>query len=47
MRTTDSALGLADKMQVFWVGGAVRDELLGLVVKDRDFVVVGSTPAEM
>mgnify|MGYP000225698200 FL=1 len=47
MRTTDSALGLADKMQVFCVGGAVRDELLGLVVKDRDFVVVGSTPAEM
>ena len=34
-------------MQVFCVGGAVRDELLGLVVKDRDFVVVGSTPAEM
>jgi len=25
----------------------VRDELLGLIVKDRDFVVVGSTPAEM
>ncbi len=47
MRTTDSALGLVDKMQVFCVGGAVRDELLGLVVKDRDFVVVGSTPAEM
>lgn len=34
-------------MQVFCVGGAVRDELLGLEVKDRDFVVVGSTPAEM
>lgn len=34
-------------MQVFCVGGAVRDELLGLIVKDRDFVVVGSTPAEM
>jgi len=47
MRSTDSALGLVDKMQVFCVGGAVRDELLGLVVKDRDFVVVGSTPAEM
>jgi len=29
------------------VGGAVRDELLGLPVKDRDYVVVGSTPEEM
>ena len=47
MLITDSAQGLADKMQVFCVGGAVRDEQLGLVVKDRDFVVVGSTPAEM
>ncbi len=34
-------------MQVFCVGGAVRDELLGLEVKDRDFVVVGSTPEQM
>ena len=34
-------------MQVFAVGGAVRDALLGLPVKDRDFVVVGATPAEM
>ncbi len=29
------------------VGGAVRDELLGLPIKDRDWVVVGATPAEM
>lgn len=29
------------------VGGAVRDELLGLKVKDKDFVVVGSTPETM
>jgi tRNA nucleotidyltransferase (CCA-adding enzyme) len=29
------------------VGGAVRDELLGLPVKDRDHVVVGTTPEEM
>ena len=29
------------------VGGAVRDELLGLPVKDRDHVVVGATPEEM
>lgn len=34
-------------MQVFAVGGAVRDELLGLPVQDRDYVVVGSSPAEM
>ncbi len=29
---------------IYCVGGAVRDELLGLPVKDRDFVVVGSSP---
>lgn len=34
-------------MQIYLVGGAVRDELLGLPVKDRDFVVVGQTPAAM
>ncbi|MEY3244761.1 MAG: hypothetical protein RJB20_1001 [Pseudomonadota bacterium] len=34
-------------MQVYLVGGAVRDELLGLPVKDKDYVVVGSTPAAM
>jgi tRNA nucleotidyltransferase (CCA-adding enzyme) len=34
-------------MQVFTVGGAVRDELLGLKVQDRDYVVVGASPAEM
>lgn len=31
-------------MQIFLVGGAVRDALLGLKVADRDWVVVGSTP---
>jgi len=34
-------------MQVYCVGGAVRDELLELPVKDKDFVVVGSTPQAM
>jgi tRNA nucleotidyltransferase (CCA-adding enzyme) len=34
-------------MEIYLVGGAVRDKLLGLEVKDRDFVVVGSTPEEM
>jgi tRNA nucleotidyltransferase (CCA-adding enzyme) len=31
----------------YLVGGAVRDRLLGLPVKERDWVVVGSTPDEM
>ena len=31
-------------MQIYMVGGAVRDELLGLPVQDRDYVVVGATP---
>ncbi|MDP2195041.1 MAG: multifunctional CCA tRNA nucleotidyl transferase/2'3'-cyclic phosphodiesterase/2'nucleotidase/phosphatase, partial [Rhodocyclaceae bacterium] len=34
-------------MQIYCVGGAIRDELLGLPVKDRDWVVVGATPEEM
>ena len=34
-------------MQTYTVGGAVRDELLGLPVSDRDHVVVGATPAQM
>ena len=35
------------EMQVYIVGGAVRDELLGLPVKDKDYVVVGITPQAM
>ena len=31
-------------MKVFLVGGAVRDELLGRPVTERDYVVVGATP---
>jgi tRNA nucleotidyltransferase (CCA-adding enzyme) len=34
-------------MQIYLVGGAVRDKLLGLEVRDRDYVVVGATPQEM
>ena len=34
-------------MQVYLVGGAVRDRLLGISGADRDYVVVGSTPEEM
>jgi tRNA nucleotidyltransferase (CCA-adding enzyme) len=34
-------------MDIYMVGGAVRDALLGLAVADRDWVVVGSTPEEM
>jgi tRNA nucleotidyltransferase (CCA-adding enzyme) len=34
-------------MQVYLVGGAVRDELLGLPVGERDWVVVGATPQQL
>ncbi|MBM3372859.1 MAG: multifunctional CCA tRNA nucleotidyl transferase/2'3'-cyclic phosphodiesterase/2'nucleotidase/phosphatase [Betaproteobacteria bacterium] len=34
-------------MKTYVVGGAVRDELLGLPVQDHDHVVVGATPEEM
>src|SRR5580692_2551612 len=34
-------------MEVYLVGGAVRDELLGLPVKERDWVVVGATKEEL
>ena len=34
-------------MQIYMVGGAVRDALLGLPVKDRDWVVVGATPERL
>lgn len=34
-------------MQVFKVGGAVRDEILGLQSNDHDYVVIGSTAEEM
>lgn len=34
-------------MQVYLVGGAVRDRLLGRPVKERDWVVVGASPEEL
>lgn len=34
-------------MKTYLVGGAVRDALLNIPVKDRDFLVVGSTPEEL
>ena len=34
-------------MQIFLVGGAVRDRLMGKPVHDRDWVVVGATPESM
>ncbi|MFR3707395.1 MAG: multifunctional CCA tRNA nucleotidyl transferase/2'3'-cyclic phosphodiesterase/2'nucleotidase/phosphatase, partial [Enterobacter hormaechei] len=34
-------------MKSYLVGGAVRDALLGLPVKDKDWVVVGATPEAM
>lgn len=34
-------------MDIYLVGGAVRDKLMGITVKDRDWVVVGATPEDM
>ena len=34
-------------MKTYLVGGAVRDRLLKLPVKERDWVVTGATPAEL
>ncbi|MEI5998800.1 multifunctional CCA addition/repair protein [Paraburkholderia bengalensis] len=34
-------------MNIYAVGGAIRDELLGMPVQDRDYVVVGATPEQM
>jgi len=34
-------------MKTYLVGGAVRDRLLGRVVRERDWVVVGATPGDM
>jgi len=34
-------------VQIYLVGGAVRDELLGLPVKEKDWVVVGASPDQL
>lgn len=34
-------------MRIYLVGGAVRDKLLGLPVKERDWVVVGARPEDL
>jgi len=34
-------------VEIYLVGGAVRDQLLNIGIKDRDFVVVGTTPQQM
>jgi tRNA nucleotidyltransferase/poly(A) polymerase len=34
-------------MKIYLVGGAVRDQAMGIEPKDRDYVVVGGTPEEM
>ncbi len=34
-------------MQIYLVGGAVRDKLLGVEPRDRDWVVVGATPQQL
>ncbi len=36
-----------DGLKIYCVGGAVRDQLLGLPLQDHDWVVVGGTPQEM
>ena len=47
MPGSNAAFAYTALMQSFIVCGAVRDELLGLPVTDRDWVVVGSTPDAM
>lgn len=38
---------MAPTYRIYVVGGAVRDALMGLPVKDRDYVVVAATPEQM
>lgn len=34
-------------MKIYAVGGQVRDNIIGVLPKDKDYVVVGSTPTQM
>ena len=45
--TTPSPRHYTPIMKIYLVGGAVRDELLGLPVRERDWVVVGATPQDL
>lgn len=47
MSVSDGDDPVVEGLQVFIVGGAVRDECLGRPAGDRDWVVVGSTPDDM
>ncbi|MBT8148957.1 MAG: multifunctional CCA tRNA nucleotidyl transferase/2'3'-cyclic phosphodiesterase/2'nucleotidase/phosphatase, partial [Gammaproteobacteria bacterium] len=38
---------MTDELQIYLVGGALRDELLGLPVHEKDWVVTGATPQRM
>lgn len=40
-------IGAISYMKIYLVGGAVRDKLLGLPVKEKDYVVVGATVDQM
>src|SRR5699024_4392215 len=49
--TTDNADPVSDEyvqgLEVYLVGGEVRDSLLGVATGDRDWVVVGASPDQM
>ena len=47
MNFNENTVEAEKNLKAYLVGGAVRDELLGLPVKDRDWVVVGETPDAM
>jgi tRNA nucleotidyltransferase (CCA-adding enzyme) len=44
VETSTQNVGYNSAMQVFLVGGAVRDEQLGISLRERDWCVVGATP---
>ena len=46
-KTRADILDVLDGVATYYVGGCVRDQLLGTVPKDCDFVVVGSRPEDM